>query len=104
MIEQEENELLCEKLLGWSRGGDEWWHNGQLQCYTGDTPTFLTGDGMLLLIEALHRLPHVSFEVWNCDKGWRCRLLDMERMNAIHETCPAAVRAAALAYVRSLQA
>lgn len=96
---QAENEFLCEKLLGLTKHCSEpectdWRTAEGKRCY--GTPTFRTGDDMLLLLEALQkggREPRLQ-----CDNGkWQCFGGDSYKSWFYSEAdnAPAAVRAAA---------
>lgn len=100
MTEQQENELLCEKLLGWKRAvrgalsGCQFWDTEPTQLRT---PDFRTGDGMLLLLEALQA------EYKRTLAGpIHTVIASLGRLLANGELTPAAVRAAALEYARPL--
>jgi hypothetical protein len=115
VTEQEENELLCEKLLGWVRfptniagAVPQWWKfaDGSAKA----TPRFLDGDSMLLLLEALHkRSVIIHLQAMDTDPddffcgGFTLHSHSDYLFEAHGTTYPAAVRAAALAYVRALQ-
>lgn len=98
---QAENEAICERLLGWAatRGplmGTAWPVGGAWI----PTPTFLTWSEAGLILEALQKAGRTpSLEV--NDGQWDC--YGNEPYNAwFHaraDTAPAAVRAAALAYL-----
>lgn len=104
---QAENELICRLLFGWELHGDEWWGAGQLQCYVGDTPTFEDWSSAGLVLEALNRLSDVGWVLGNADPrlGVRCFSMGINgyKHAAIRDTGPRAIRAAALAYLRTLR-
>lgn len=89
-----ENELLCEKLLGWvpSEIHTRFWHTPDGRVVR-ELPTFLTGDGMLLLIEALQKIPSTL------------AINEMEYQLGRRRLTPAVVRKAALdhlAYIKMI--
>jgi hypothetical protein len=99
-----ENELLCEQLLGWKRvphrdaGGARWRCPASSPIGTCRTPLFLTGNDMLLLLEALQRrglmIEMHAAGACSCRIGPGDHFRDPE--------LPAAVRAAALAYLGTI--
>jgi hypothetical protein len=97
MTEQEENELICEKLLGWKRA-DGGWIKPDGFMYAGcGTPTFTTWAEAGLILDAL-RARETTFGVYWDGDFCTCDILGMGS-NA--ETLPLAVRAAALEYIRA---
>lgn len=92
---EEENQYICEKLLGWEpwqepgeplrwkqRRGESWW--------ICDTPTFFTGNDMLLILEAVANLHLAKFPASTFNRI----TIDWDRTK--HPSLPAAVRASAL--------
>jgi hypothetical protein len=108
MTPQEENELICEKLLGWSRvpfedaGGARWRCGADNPIATRRTPDFTTWADAGLIIEAfaeLEQRPDISLY----GKEWFCLINSTEDDESVgHETGPAAVRATALAYLAKI--
>lgn len=105
MSEQEENELICEKLLGWKRhehNGGVWW---ELPAPTGEYASsqfralkFTTWADAGLILDALS---HRCVDVGNLTDCWYCDIDGMlPTPNA--PTGPLAVRAAALKWIRNL--
>lgn len=115
-----ENELICEKLLGWERCQhpecDGWWHAGMTCNYapgavqenrrTRDIPSFTTWAGAGLILEAMGRNHHIDFGKNSHGEGrWFCAFEDTSNIPVgedYAETGPLAIRAAALEYIRSL--
>jgi hypothetical protein len=98
MTEQEENELICEKLLGWKKGTFEgtslrrWDHEGKLICgpQYGWTPSFTTWADSGMILDWL--MSHVGPGLTS--------FRDDIAFNVRNRTLtPAIVRAAALAYI-----
>lgn len=107
--EQEENELICEKLLGWRRLPTGRWNNGLGNEYSniyGDqwplTPSFTTWADAGLILEALVARNEVTLNgdsrfksIWTCELG--------NGGSDAHMSGPLAIRAAALSYIESLK-
>lgn len=104
-----ENELICEKLLGWTRPGgyrDIWWHqpNGRI-IPKGEMPSFTTWADAGLILDAMGRDHHIDFGK-NSHGGeqWFCAFENTGSNTPVGEdyagTGPLAVRAAALDYIR----
>jgi len=119
MSEQEENELLCEKLLGWKRAkhkgtfGQAMWYDDPYgsdgaQWSTCSTPSFRGWADCGLLLDALAKRG-VSINIHFMDLEFTGSSWDVEILQAkargITATSKAnacaAIRSAALAYVRS---
>lgn len=94
-----ETVLICEKLLGWKRHCDEpacdlWRADGQRLWFT---PSFLTWEHAGLILDAVaERKTKVEADAKDC---WYVEISGHGRYAA---TAPAAIRAAALAYIRNL--
>jgi hypothetical protein len=110
MSEQEENQLICEKLLGWKlerggQGGFDWWEmpNGD-EMTTSETPAFTTWVDAGLILDALsmrgeryaleyrHQTQHGEPEFF-------CFISEDNSVDALGHTGPLAIRSAALAYL-----
>lgn len=96
---QQENELLCEKLLEWKRlvyTTKVMWEHPPTG--VSDTPSFTTWADAGLILEALDRVEALGVEVGNAVGCWYCEIdLEVKR----EPTGPLAVRSAALEYIRS---
>lgn len=101
-----ENELICERLLGWSRipppEGVICWDKGDT--HTSRTPSFTTWAEAGMILDALVRAgqrPDVSYyDRWYSFVDANCR--EGDEFPDAHDSGPLAIRAAALAYIRSL--
>lgn len=112
MTEQEENELICEKLLGWEKhipkdgvwGGD--WLCPLETWMKGGTPTFTDWASAGLILEALAAkgLPFDLYQDGDWTVGFYAKKHARLAIGRIPNsaTGPLAIRAAALAYIRSL--
>lgn len=106
MNEQTENELICEKLLGWKRWagrGQVWkglWSTKNFQIQTTDTPTFTTWAEAGLILDALDAIePEVILRKFRVnDVNWTARTCKSEGFG---NTGPLAIRAMALEYLRA---
>lgn len=102
MTVDEENQFICEKLLGWTRREEDresmffYWMPPGSDDYHEVTPTFETGDNMLLILEAFANLHLAKFPAY-----FPRFAIDWDRTK--HPSIPSAVRAAALAYIGSLK-
>lgn len=106
-----ENELICEKLLGWQRRKCFSPYDGRFMGYDfldgkreTTAPSFTTWADAGLLMDALAKAgqrPDVS-----CYDGtdWVCLVnaTDGDVIPKVDKSAPLAIRAAALAYIRSL--
>ncbi len=118
MTEQQENELICEKLLGWklagrSSFGAKMWLNNPYgddgaQWQTVPTPSFDTWADAGLMASAL-RARGIAFDIHSTgDGGWLVRPAqkDSDRLGYLRlgdhmaKELPDAIRAAALEYIR----
>lgn len=102
---QAENELICEKLLGWEKvlmPEDNYPAFKRSWCHDPIyAPSFTTWPDAGLLLEALAKRG-VAIRVGTSDPGmWGCWLIE-HPCQALATTAPNAVRAAALEYIRSL--
>lgn len=102
MTEQAENELICEKLLGWKPSPDSCnrWIDSR-GAFIHVTPTFTTWAEAGLILDALRpTAPTLSYSEgkWDCFGGDPYK----DFFHAYAETGPLAIRAAALEYIRSL--
>lgn len=97
----EDNELICEKLLGWKVSSViGYWFPSQDHAGTRRTPSFTTWADAGLILDALHARD-VTFEVYRDGGGTL-------RWNVVIAMCtyvcassgPAAVRECALKYIR----
>ena len=100
MTEQADNELICEKLLGWVRwkepGQKMQWKNiidGGRGWTIEDTPTFETWAEAGMILEALQRSPSSYQAMVACER------LGERLSDSILD--PTEIRAAALAYLRA---
>jgi hypothetical protein len=95
-----ENEVICEKLLGWNRSSIVgYWFPSQEHAGTVRTPSFTTWGDAGLILDALASkgaMPGVHF-----NRGDWFAEHDGDYGNAF-VSGPLAVRAAALEYIRSL--
>jgi hypothetical protein len=108
MSEQQENELICAKLLGWERranigtadGRAMWLHHPATKV-GAPTPTFTTWIDAGLILDALERAGEY-FEVRRDEGRWECLEALFVNWAAKHPTSgPLAIRAAALEYIRA---
>lgn len=92
MSPQKENELICEKLLGWKRGHftNEWSSSAKGLCLA-TTPTFTDWASAGLILEALAARPDTALSLIKLSLRMRDAQLS-----------PLAIRAAALAYLNGL--
>jgi hypothetical protein len=105
MTTEEENALICERLLGWIRE-ECYGHNGRSMGFVWkrgerDYPgwkTFTSWADAGLILDALADKYPVA---WKTDAGWHAHF-DHEWEFTAHPTGPLAIRAAALEYIRSL--
>lgn len=113
MTEQEENELICSKLLGWKRVGYmpdksfSWLVAPEL--IQRDTPSFTTWAETGLILDALSKkasggdyVVTVSYRIG--DGCWYAYYTPWSRQRVAIQngaTGPLAIRAAALAYIRA---
>lgn len=111
MTTEEENELICERLLGWTQDGyedriGEFWRKPSGEMHYGPVPNLLTGNDMLLILEALGARK-VSWSLGSALLTDNVRGVGMSingfRIAVTRGNAPAAVRAAALAYIGSMQ-
>lgn len=88
---QAENELICEKLLGWTGSIRNGWRlpSGEAAIPEFATPTFTTWAEAGLILEALQ------------DVG--ARKLELSIQIGRGELTPQSIRSAALSYLRSLE-
>lgn len=109
MTEQEENELICEKLLGWTRITDPRvslasdqprWHTPEV-AYAVPTPAFTTWNSVGLILEAL-AARGVYLHIEGYPSYWSVRLENTRGRQVEEEakTGPLALRSAALAYLK----
>jgi hypothetical protein len=99
-----ENELICEKLLGWTpclrriTDGAREWKTQESKYFL--TPSFTTWADAGLILDALPK--ELEYIVGYCDieKQWYCG--QAVGADTYADTGPLAVRAAALEYIRSL--
>jgi hypothetical protein len=98
----EDNELLCEKLLGWEVSSIiGYWFPSQDHAGTRRTPSFDTWADAGLILDALAKRG-VAIRVGTSDPCmWGCWLIE-HPCQALATTAPNAIRAAALEYIRSL--
>lgn len=108
-----ENELICEKLLGWKPapvtafGHKSWYPNpygddGE-QWRSEPTPSFDTWAEAGLILEALAKAGQRPDLGYYTDCEWHCMInATDECMPNMFSTGPAAIRDAALAYIGSL--
>lgn len=105
-----ENELICEKLLGWYKWfprGQQWagrWADKHHQFMAYSTPSFDNWADAGLIMDALDA-KNLGVEVGNyanLDEHWYCDIESLGPPVNKASTAPLAVRAAALAYIRSL--
>jgi hypothetical protein len=114
MSQQEENALICEKLLGWVNPTYKTeipaWvvpsKDGEYQPTRFETPSFATWAEAGLILEALDKKDEdieVGNGVKNGVSGWYCRV-SLRSINdaPFCNTAQLAIRAAALAYIRSM--
>lgn len=106
MTEQEENELICEKLLGWKRTEPGYWHGGDFFCRS--TAHFVNGQDAEWLWLAL-RADGVIMNIYTVPMGrWKIEGFVRENdhldryqfCDVLEATLPLAFRAVALAYIR----
>ena len=95
-----QNELICEKLLGWQRSARgaivAWsgWHNG--------TPTFTTWAEAGLILDALAKTGQRPDLGHYRDGEWHCMVNATDDLvPAMFSTGPLAIRDAALAYIEA---
>lgn len=99
MSEQEENELICERLLGWKRKNVNWsqsfswvWDiNGHTR---KATPTFTTWSEAGLVLDWLMSVVGPGLESVRHDLSWKIQW---------RQLTPLAIRAAALEYIKAMQ-
>jgi len=99
MTEQEENDLICEKLLGWTREPGNRYTSNMPYWRENDsvrTPSFTTWADAGLILDAFERI-HLS-DYPDSTK----RSILFERDMTKHASMPLAIRATALEYIRSL--
>lgn len=101
MTEQEENALLCNRLLGWRQLDFELFDVDGTINGRRTAPTFLTGDDMLLLLDAMEEKCINVYVEKTHTSSWWC-YYGNRSTGERGDTAPSAVRAAALAYVRGL--
>lgn len=108
---QQENELICEKLLGWKRGLHLWKRPDGTYVDPKLEPTFTTWAEAGLILDALaalfvrprlaceeaRKVPAASLYRWRCSIG----RIGLEH-TAVANTAPLAIRETALKYIRSL--
>lgn len=106
MSEQEENELLCEKLLGWVRLkyqpnltiGVRWMrgNDNPMSHEVLRTPSFRSVADAALILEVLRMrgTVHIELDVHFAD-------VRFQQIRSVEFELPLAVRAAALEYIRS---
>ena len=123
MTEQEENEAICLRLLGWIKVANATqekpavWHE-KLTATTGRggmyTPTFtdwaeagLILDTLFLSDETVVEYTFIPIDRAGCMSGFRIRISDLRDpfnpINAKGATGPLAIRSAALEYIRSMK-
>lgn len=112
MNTQEENELICEKLLGWRRlthNGVTWWEvpstAGEFQPCVLVTPSFTTWAEAGLILDAL-QVAGQEPDLWNVDAYWyvQASTVGQPYEDIPHAlTAPLAIRAAALAYIKAVR-
>jgi hypothetical protein len=101
MSEQDENELICEKLLGWRRNVAGWWCRPGEQINLEHTPAFATWADAGLILDALEsRAPTERIDSPTCHSEAARRMYDLGRILMNGKLRPADVRAAALEYLR----
>lgn len=111
MTEQEENELICSKLLGWKRVGYmpdksfSWLVAPEL--IQRDTPSFTIWAEAGLILDALTKVDptnRIGWSLGNAEpaKGVRCFGMGINgyKYAATRDTGPQAIRDAALLYLR----
>jgi hypothetical protein len=103
-----ENELICTKLLGWTRceGGPidpcNGWAFPSEPFHVEATPSFTTWADAGLILEALDDAG-LAWVLANGPEGdFECRVFNACDYHCYAETAPLAVRNAALVYIRSL--
>jgi hypothetical protein len=113
MTTQEENELICEKLLGWKPERRTvaglvhvaWWDRGPGRSDTETTPCFTTWVDAGLILDAMKDIalqPMLYFHGGGCDR-WECSFATLSGASLYFgNTGPLAIRAAALEYIKSL--
>lgn len=107
MTTQEENELICENLLGWKRlthNDVTWWEvpsvAGEFQPSAFAAPSFTTWADAGLILEAFEikrELIDIALE----ENDWLVEV-GIDGHAGRDTNGPKAIRAAALAYIRSL--
>jgi hypothetical protein len=119
MTTQEENEAICERLLGWTRV-DQVRHPEPFRWITatlnetGDqfirslsAPSFDTWADAGLILDAMGRDHHIDFGKNSHGNGrWFCAFEDTSNTPVgedYAETGPLAIRAAAIEYIQSLE-
>lgn len=101
MTEQEENELIVEKLLKWERIDSVTWRNPDGSFNGEPLPAFTTWADAGLILDALERAGEY-FEVRRDEGRWECLEALFVNWAAKHPTSgPLAIRAAALEYIRT---
>jgi hypothetical protein len=104
MTEQEENELIAEKLLRWERIDSVTWRNPDGSFNGEPLPAFTTWADAGLILEALHAR-HVEVNMWTKLGRWNVLLTPPDRpsIGAGNEAgcLEAIIRAAALEYIRT---
>lgn len=105
-----ENELICEKLLGWRSMKVD--HDARLWCvpptrgFTRPTPSFNTWADAGLILDALTARRDHGWCLGDAEPARDVRCFSMGihgyKYNAIRQTGPEAIRAAAIYFIRSL--
>ncbi len=103
MTTEGENELICEKLLGWERitsGEATGFFFPSPSAIACDAPSFTDWASAGLILEALDN-EGLAWTFGNGPEGdFECRVSNACDIHIYAETGPLAVRAAALAYLR----
>jgi len=103
MTTQEENELICERLLGWKTSSIlGYWFPSQERAGTVRTPSFTTwAEAGLILVEFNQRKLEVDICI-DAGECWVTIWNPKPRSTAKSADLPPLIRAAALEYIRSL--
>lgn len=102
-IEQEENALIAEKLLGWKQDaidsdGCKLWRDTRGE-RVWRTPTFTDWHSAGMILEALSAIGKMPRHGQRPDGRWYCVVYGEDPVAST--TGPLAIRAAAIAYIRS---
>lgn len=100
MTPQQENELICERLLGWTHDkvAQGWIIPGAAVWERVSTPHFDQWDTVGMIIEALDK-KGVDVEFGNCVAGWYCKIAQDEYPPFGDNNAFATIREAALKYL-----